>query len=142
MTDLNTLIERVRGLEGPDREVDAEIDVVVFGGETVWTPTRYTNEQFPASRRPSKHHVGGFENEHVPTYTASLDAVVSLIERELPEWTISIEAKDGIGLDCYLIGPNYRDDTGEGGSKPFGGKPLVLCLLLATLTAIKEQRND
>jgi hypothetical protein len=122
---LDALIERVRGLEGPDRETDAEVDVAVFGGETVWTPTRYTNEQFPASRRPSKHHVGGFENEHVPTYTASLDAVIALIERELPGHLkgLMLRALDECDTLEQLAG-------------------FVRVLLAEALTAIKEQRND
>lgn len=58
---LDTLIERVRGLEGPDREVDGEVWRCIHGD---------------APR--------GLKYGNVPKLTASLDAVVSLIERELP----------------------------------------------------------
>ena len=85
-TSLDALIERVRGLTGADREVDAEIDVALFGGETVWLTTKYTMEQYPASRRPSKSHVGGFAKEHVPLVTASVDAAMALAEKVKPGW--------------------------------------------------------
>jgi hypothetical protein len=111
MTNLSPLIERVRGLTGPDREVDAVV-FEFFGGLSWVVP---------------------------PAYTASLDAVVSLIERELPGWALCMETKDGIALEAYLIGPNYQADTGRGGSLPFGGKPTAICVLLAALTAIKER---
>lgn len=84
MAKLSELIDRVEKATGPDRDLDAEIDVALFGGETVWKQANYTMESYPASRRPSKQHVGGFANEHVPPYTASLDAVVALVEKELP----------------------------------------------------------
>lgn len=83
---LRALQERVRSAEGADIELDAAIDVTIFGGETVWKTTRYTMEQYPASRRPSLNHVGGFANEYVPRVTSSIDACVALIEKVLPGW--------------------------------------------------------
>lgn len=81
MTDL---ITRLSKLDGPDREVDAEIDVLFFGGETVWKQANYTMEQFPASKRSSKHHICGYAYECVPAYTASVDAAIALAARVLP----------------------------------------------------------
>ena len=78
------LLSRLQGLTAPDREVDAEIDTTLFGGETVWKQANGTMEMYPASRRASKTHIGGFANEHVPPVTASLDATVALCERVLP----------------------------------------------------------
>lgn len=75
------LIERLEKAECADRELDADIDIFLFGGETVWNMANYTMEMYPASRRASKNHVGGFANEHVPLYTASLDAAIALVER-------------------------------------------------------------
>lgn len=86
MSGIADLIDRMEKLEGPDREVDADLDVALFGGETVWKQANYTMESYPASRRLSKYHVGGFANEHVPIYTASLDAAAALVERVLPGW--------------------------------------------------------
>lgn len=80
-----TLIDRLSKLEGPDREADAEIDVLFFGGETVWKQANYTMEQFPASKRASKHHICGYAYEHVPAYTASVDAAIALARRLWPD---------------------------------------------------------
>ncbi|MCO7728791.1 hypothetical protein NJB93_19615 [Brucella intermedia] len=81
MTDL---ITRLSELDAPDREVDAEIDVIFFGGETVWKQANYTMEQFPASKRASRHHISGYAYEYVPAFTASVDAAIALAERVLP----------------------------------------------------------
>lgn len=91
MPDLNidtlrALQERVRAASGPDIELDAAIDVAIFGGETVWKTANYTMEQYPASRRPSENHIGGFANEYVPRVTSSIDACVALVEKVLPGW--------------------------------------------------------
>ncbi len=79
-----TLLTRLSKLDAPDREVDGEIDVLFFGGETVWKQANYTMEQFPASKRPSKHHICGYAYECVPAYTASVDAALALIDRVAP----------------------------------------------------------
>jgi len=79
-----TLIDSLSKLDAPDREVDAEIDVLFFGGETVWKTANYTMEQFPTSKRDSKNHICGYAYEHVPAYTASVDAAIALAERVLP----------------------------------------------------------
>ena len=84
MTDLHSLLTRVEAATGPDRELDADIDVAMFGGETVWLTANYTMEQYPASRRPNSAFVGGIANEHVPLVTASLDAALALVGEMLP----------------------------------------------------------
>lgn len=103
MPDYSELLSRIEQASGPDREIDADIDVLLFGGETVWKQANYTMEMYPASRRASKSHIGGFANEHVPLYTASLDATVALVERMLPGWTIaSIGQDDAKGWHAEL----------------------------------------
>ncbi|WPM80871.1 hypothetical protein R5W60_05330 [Brucella pseudintermedia] len=87
MNMTSDLITRLSKLDAPDREVDAEIDVLFFGGETVWKQANYTMEQFPASKRSSKHHICGYAYECVLAYTASVDAAIALAERVLPGWT-------------------------------------------------------
>ena len=91
-----TLIDRLSKLEGPDRGVDAEIDVLFFGGETVWKTANYTMEQFPTSKRDSKHHICGYAYEHVPAYTFSVDAAIALAERVLPGWKWGIHHHRGL----------------------------------------------
>ncbi len=60
------LIEKLRGLEGPSPELDAEI----WAEFDFMRETRQMDRNWPAL---------------VPTYTASPDAVVALIEREMPK---------------------------------------------------------
>jgi hypothetical protein len=76
MVDLAARIERA---EGPDRALDAEIAAAVYGGEIVWKMTNYTMESYPARRYASAQHVGGYGNDHVPEYTASIDAAMQLV---------------------------------------------------------------
>lgn len=85
--ELQALLERVEAKAEPDRELDADLDVNLFGGEIVWRQANYTMEMYPASRRPSDHYVGGYAHEHVPLYTASIDAALALVERVLPDWS-------------------------------------------------------
>ena len=54
MSDLTELLERVRRAPGPDRELDAEIDIALFGGETVWKQANYTMDMHPSSKRQQK----------------------------------------------------------------------------------------
>lgn len=135
MTDnLRGLIERLEKLEGPDREVEAEIDVALFGGETVWKTANYTMESYPASRRPSATHIGGFANEHVPSYTASLDAAVALVERVLPGWDgfVPINAKGEAWV--WPAG-------GMGKGHRVSAATPAIALLIATLKALQENSN-
>lgn len=90
MTDFRDIIERLERATGGDRELDADIDVALFGGETVWKQANYTMEMYPASRRASKAHVGGFANEHVPAVSSSIDAAVALIDRLKPGSTMDL----------------------------------------------------
>lgn len=108
---LRALQERVRSAEGPDIELDAAIDVTIFGGETVWKTTNYTMEQYPASRRPSLNHVGGFANEYVPRVTSSIDACMALISTLLPNWWITCGLCELTGHAS--IGPDYNGSAGE-----------------------------
>ena len=75
----NELAARIERAEGPDRALDAEIAVAVYGGEIVWKMTNYTMESYPARRYASAQHVGGYGNDHVPEYTASIDAAMQLV---------------------------------------------------------------
>lgn len=102
---LLNLAERCEKATGPDRELDADLDVALFGGVTVWKQANYTMESYPASRRESKHHVGGFVNNHVPLYTASLDAAIALVERMKPGWGFYLRS-DKEGHGCGLVYPD------------------------------------
>lgn len=69
------IIARLEKLTGPDREVDRVIDHVVF----------WPNEA------PRNLEISIRDEWDVPTYTASIDAAVALVERVLPGCGVSIE---------------------------------------------------
>jgi len=142
MDDLSALIERVRRLEGPDREVDAEICRLL---------------EFPVADGA----IDPSRKDDVAPFTASLDAVVDLIERELPGWAWKV-GTCCVSDDAWLV-PDFNSpvhgerlkrelpfDTLKAGDlwdigididqRP-SGRPAI-ALLLAALTAIKEKRND
>lgn len=77
---MNDLIEKLEGLEGPDREVDAEI----FEMEPEW------REAFSAECLDSlsDREICQKAARHAPRYTASIDAAMTLV----PEgWRFGIE---------------------------------------------------
>jgi hypothetical protein len=82
MTDratLEALLARVLEGTGPDRELDAEIAVALFGGEIIWKTARYTMDAYPARRIQNSAYVGGYQNAGVLAYTESLDATITLV---------------------------------------------------------------
>jgi hypothetical protein len=87
MTDPATLLalaERCEQAAGPDRGLDAEIAVALFGGEIIWKAARYTMDLYPARRFQNSDYIGGYQNSGILTYTESLDAAVTLV---LEGWT-------------------------------------------------------
>lgn len=115
MTPLDTLIERVRGLEGPNYEIERQI-FEMFDSELY-------KAQFPALR--------------VPTYTVSLDAVVDLIERELPCCINTHWCPESELCNARLV--NWRWTWADNSTVYAEAKTLPLALLLAFLTAMKEK---
>lgn len=133
MADLPTLLERVKGAEGPDRELDADIEVALRGGEIVQLQNRFTGEPLIGIRRPSTNHYGGFVNDPCPPLTCSIDAALSLVEAKVPGWSWRIgntlsrpnDVMHG-GAFC-LLGTSSRDV--EAATAP-------LAILAALLTAL------
>lgn len=74
---MNTLIDRLSKLEGPDREVDAEI--ALQNGWQVF---------------PGDNWIGPEAKIVVPDYTASVDAAIALAEKVLPGWYWGITQGD------------------------------------------------
>lgn len=91
------ILERLETATGPDREIDGLVCAVVFGDEpyiigheggrfpqkAVYGTKRQAFEMTPTA--------AGADYICAPFYTASLDAVVALIESELPGWWRRVE---------------------------------------------------
>jgi len=75
--ELQALIERVKAATGPDREIDLEI--ALFAG---WTHVRMKGDAKPYWRKPGETQY--FMRSEPPRYTASLDAITAMIERDVP----------------------------------------------------------
>lgn len=82
--DIAALLERVRAATGPDREIDGEIAKLCGWLKTPldWIDNLGRKRNLP------------------PAFTASLDASVALIERELSGWSL--------GLHDRQVGPEAK----------------------------------
>jgi len=94
---IEALIERLEGLSGPDREVDALAMQVAF---PKWAKigAPYLSPHCIGDEPIYWHAPQGspYQKMPVPELTASLDATIELMEKVLPGWRISIHmSKDG-----------------------------------------------
>jgi hypothetical protein len=131
MTDLDALIERVRGLEGPSREVDALVLCALLAPVGSFVEQSKINGAWCVYERSNRLWEKCPQELRGVSLTASLDAVIALIERELPKCAWSIERVGG----CITATITYRWKIGEIGATP------ALALLRAFFSAIKEQRS-
>lgn len=123
------LIAKLEALDGPDREVDADI---------------YIAFNIPMERAGRIDRLGGcvgwwpkdapYESAvDVPRYTASLDAAIALVERVLPGNHLRIDIGDD-GLHAANIFGDWGDSHANASSSP------AIALLIALLRA-KEARD-
>lgn len=137
---IEDLVERVRGLTGPDREVDCRIAYTLD----------YEVESMPASFRSycDVHDLNWGEiarhaNSHqsilrhsLPRFTASIDAALALAERVLPGWQVNLStygpfAEASVGaMDAFN---RFRAPTA-----PIA----ILVATLATLIAIQSSETS
>lgn len=140
------IAERCERAAGADRELDAEIAV----GCRLWLETRYAvsglidplwradyDGLFSVLAGPAKMPVCTRE---APLYTASLDAIVSLIERELPDPTWRLLSDCGrafafINIDHYL-----GEAPGVGWHTQAATPALALCSAFAKAKAEGAER--
>jgi hypothetical protein len=95
MTDLSSIIARVEGGEGADRELDAAACVALNYGGT--NSEGAENVRLEPDDWPDDlvFEANGEECcNPIPDLTTSLDAVIALCERVLPGWRIKVEQHD------------------------------------------------
>ena len=116
MGDLLELAARCEAATGPDREIDCRISLelsgIAYGDSDVAEMLLYRDEPTGYGRyRPA--------DEHVPAYTASLDAAMTLV----PEGHVwSVDAGGFAGVEPY------NGDPGPSWSTKCGNTPaLALC---------------
>lgn len=141
MTDLKGLLERVEKAEGPDREIDAEIWLALVPGTTrkQWSYIHKASgkECFVDETRDATHAL-----INVPSYTASIDAAVALVEKLLPGWRLMVTTPGG----AYLMSSDFEPAEEEWG-EPKGftcaadAKSPALALIAALLRALIAQQE-
>lgn len=145
MTTIPALIEKLRGLKGPDREVDAEIDAALrigTQGGRDGCPWLWAN--FPTWRKANLRP-GWVEAVHsngtggpmwaAEPITASLDLVVDLIERD-GAWDWSIHRDNGEAIAG--VQPASEDGCDCAGAH---APTPALALLIAFLEAKMEMEK-
>ena len=126
------LIERLARATGPDRELDAAIDVVVF------RPSADRVEYFPDGQRiPS-----GFYNARaIPAYTGSLDAAVTLV----PEgWGWGVQSGYPYEGRCYPALAYYwilGDDPGVANSVDAAAPAHAICIAALKAREVSDGRD-
>lgn len=131
--DLKSLLERVRSAEKGSRELDWHVadyfDHDSFRESSVWPPF------MPGSKA----------DRAVPAISTSIDAVVSLIEKELPGWVIGMRTRDvtlGYSRDTAALSPaNHDDDGWRIGKVECMASSMPLALLAALLAAKLSMEN-
>lgn len=159
MTALADLIARVEGLKGPDRNVDAEIVAhlrILEPHHPEWLRTNFAVWRARPDGRVETVRDDGTGDVHWEPklrLTASLDAVVALIDRELPGWAWSLHSW-AVAAICEDWDDDYAPSYQSFGNKwkpakhtpfekwkpePKAATP-ALALLLAFLRALEASR--
>ena len=131
MTDLSALIERVESGTGSDRQLEIAICSAVFDA------TRHKgwwNFQAMRPRDEPEKPASEFWKRFGPSYTTSLDAVLSLIEAKLPEITDNSPADFLAGCIDEMMERGWRPDEPN-------GPQFCRAALSGLLRAIQESRN-
>lgn len=139
---LQDLLARVEAATGPGRELDMRIayGLRLVDPEAIWNGRSFYEavDQFPDDVR-------GITNcWPLGIYTASLDAAVALVERELPEGCLWKVGRAGA---AEIYGPGHRlpggESTGYHDEAMFAGDAdtPALALLAALLKALIAQQD-
>lgn len=124
--ELSGLAERVRGLKGPDREVDGDI-ALAFGMPPNHLTRREDGWLWYQFVEPDD-----FDTWEAPPFTGSADAALALVERVQPGWKRSLFEKRGGGWVSRISSPRWETySSGEDTPLPAAPIALTLALLLS-----------
>lgn len=135
LTTLQDLKARVDAASGPDRELDSAIWLALTPGATrKATPVKSAKGLWPDYVIDETRDATG-QLIIVPSYSASIDAAVSLTERVLPGWDILVFREGGSwGSEC---GPTGTFDS----FSSMANVSPSLAILSATLAALIAQEQ-
>lgn len=101
---LPEIIAALEAAEGPSRELDAEIASFLVKDDSYTSVVKdYAGYDWCVRYYPGPP---GPEYTHVPRYTSSIDAALTLMPKG---WTWDV-CYDGIHFGCVLTGPYQEDD--------------------------------
>lgn len=127
------LIERVRAATGPDGWIDNALFCLEKGYD------RLESDMLDSAGPRLYAYKGGkcFEiDADIPDYTSSVDAILALIERELPGWSPRLAKLDSGLWMADLVAPgldaNFRNDLAT--------PALALCLAFLEARNITEAK--
>lgn len=136
--DLSALIDKLRNALGPVREIDALIHIAAYpdcGARMEFSPPRYVRfeDVWMKNRADHLNHANNVADWwKVPSYTASVDAAMSLARHILPG--MEHELTDLYGVARVTLhhdaGPFY-------GSSEINSLPIAICL--AALSALQSR---
>lgn len=139
--NLTALIERLEKADGPDREIDALIQISIFpeyGAKMDLSPSRFVmfKDVWEKNRADHINHANNVSDWwKVPNYTASIDAAVSLAESAISGVELEItNLYSAARVTLYLENGTFY------GSSEINSIPLSLCL--ATLRALSAQEGS
>lgn len=131
--DIAALLERVRAATGPDRTIDGSLALLslhlpdgTYAYSSLGGYVVSTSPKVPVGPGIGQFHPADY-------YTASLDAIVALIDRELGPWDISLDRADDIDKPawfCWIEDRHSADAHAEG-----HGATRALALVAAFLRA-------
>jgi len=133
---LSTLIDRVRAASGPDREIDADV-YEALGYQVKRRPVRHSSVHKSHATSVSWRYLDSGRWLAMEYFTASLDAVVALIERELPEancW--GVEKEPG-----YIEAFVSRNNVESGHWMRLGNAATPALSLLAAFLSAKQSEQ-
>lgn len=129
--EVQALLERVKACEFGDRELDAEIAKVVLG----WV----VYQDDPSFWRAGPKNLNFGLCRRLEFYTSSLDAIVALIDKELPGWGKEIfQGDQGTTVCLSLSLPLVRTKNVWGGTMPTMALALCAAFLSAKLAQMQE----
>lgn len=142
---LRDLLVRVDAATGPDRELDAKIQIALipdYGARVELSPAKFVRFE-DVWRRNRAQHLNHANNVadwwKCPKYSASIDAVVALIEMAMTGQRVAI------GLLIFphrCQGDIHVDDANYYGSSPVAAPSLALLLALLKALIAREEGHE
>lgn len=144
--ELLSLADRVEALTGPDREVDADIAVAISNDPAAWVVRDIPSAIF--THKPGWWRDRDDKSHSAPSYTASLDAAMTLVPDGWRIYTADFSIKNR--ARWMMEGPKLErieqeDGTWEAGEdwyKSGTGNTAALGLIVACLRALASQEPN